>query len=105
MVHKLTDETFENEVLKSEKPVLVDFNASWCGPCRMMAPVIEEMSEQNTDVKFMSCDVDECQETAREYGVMSIPTIMIFKDGEESAPLIGAQPQNVLEDFIKRNTT
>ena len=102
MVNKITDSTFESEVIKASEPVLVDFNATWCGPCRMMAPVFEELSEEYSGVKFISCDVDECPETAQKYGVMSIPTMIMFKNGEPSDPVIGAQPKRNLEDFIGR---
>ena len=102
MVNKVTDATFESEVLKAEQPVLVDFNATWCGPCKMMAPVIDELSNEYTGVKFISCDVDECPESAQKYGIMSIPAVMMFKDGKESAPVVGAQPRKSLEGFIEK---
>lgn len=100
MVKKITDDIFESEVINAKEPVIVDFNATWCGPCKMMAPVFDELSEEYSSVKFISCDVDECPETAQKYGIMSIPTMMIFKNGEASAPVIGAQPRKNLEDFI-----
>ncbi len=100
MVKKVTDDVFKSEVLEAKEPVLVDFNATWCGPCKMMAPIFDELSEEYQNVKFISCDVDECPETAREYGIMSIPTMMMFKNGEPSAPVIGAQPKKNLTDLI-----
>ena len=102
MVKTVTDATFESEVINAGQPVLVDFNATWCGPCKMMAPVIDELSNEYTGVKFISCDVDECPETARKYGIMSIPTVMVFKDGKESDPVVGAQPRKSLESFIEK---
>ncbi len=100
MVKKVTDDVFKSEVLEAKEPVLVDFNATWCGPCKMMAPIFDELSEEYQNVKFISCDVDECPETAREYGIMSIPTMMMFKNGEPSDPVIGAQPKKNLTDLI-----
>jgi len=100
MVKKITDDVFKSEVLEAKEPVLVDFNATWCGPCKMMAPVFDELSEEYQNVKFISCDVDECPETAREYGIMSIPTMIMFKNGEPSDPVIGAQPKKNLTDLI-----
>ena len=100
MVKKVTDDVFKSEVLEAKEPVLVDFNATWCGPCKMMAPIFDELSEEYQNVKFISCDVDECPGTAREYGIMSIPTMMMFKNGEPSDPVIGAQPKKNLTDFI-----
>ena len=100
MVKKVTDDVFKSEVLEAKEPVLVDFNATWCGPCKMMAPIFDELSEEYQNVKFISCDVDECPETAREYGIMSIPTMMMFKNGKPSDPVIGAQPKKNLTDLI-----
>jgi len=100
MVKKITDDVFKSEVLEAKEPVLVDFNATWCGPCKMMAPIFDELSEEYQNVKFISCDVDECPETAREYGIMSIPTMIMFKNGEPSDPVIGAQPKKNLTDLI-----
>ena len=102
MVKKITDDTFKSEVIDAPQPVIVDFNATWCGPCRMMAPVFEELSESYEKVKFISCDVDECPGTAAKYGIMSIPTIMMFKDGESKESVVGAQPRKNLESFIEK---
>ncbi|SKC00688.1 thioredoxin [Lachnospiraceae bacterium] len=102
MVNQITEETFEAEVLKSSDPVLVDFYADWCGPCKMMAPVISELSEKfQTKMKFYKCNVDECQDIAQKYGVMSIPTVIIFKEGQPSEPIVGAQPRKKLESAIE----
>ena len=102
MVNKVSDATFNSEVLEAAGPVLVDFNATWCGPCKMMAPVFDELSETYKNVKFISCDVDECPESAQAYGIMSIPSMIMFKDGKPSDPVIGAQPKKNLEDFIEK---
>ena len=90
----LTADNFEEEVLKSEKTVLVDFWATWCGPCRMLAPVIEEISEENTDIKFCKIDVDEEPELAAEYGIQSIPTLIVFKDGKAVNKSVGVIPKD-----------
>ena len=79
---------FEKEVINSDKKVLVDFNASWCGPCRMLAPIVEEISERK-DIKVVSIDVDEEENLAQEYGVSSIPCLVVFKDGKEINRSIG----------------
>ena len=90
----LTADNFEEEVLKSEKTVLVDFWATWCGPCRMLAPVIEEISEENTDIKVCKIDVDEEPELAAEYGIQSIPTLIVFKDGKAVNKSVGVIPKD-----------
>lgn len=89
-----TDDTFESEVLKSDLPVLIDFWAVWCGPCRTVAPIVEEMaSEYEGKAKIGKLDVDENQQTAIKYGVRSIPTLLIFKGGVVKATIIGAVPK------------
>ena len=85
----VTNENFENEVLKSDKTVLADFWAAWCGPCQAFAPIIKEIAEERSDVKVVKIDVDANQELARKYKVMSIPTVIIFKNGEEVNRSIG----------------
>lgn len=97
VVH-VTDDNFEEQVLRSEKPVLVDFWAAWCGPCRMIAPVIEEIANDNWDkMKFVKLNVDENQKMPANYGVMSIPTLIVFEKGEVKKKLIGAMPKKKLE--------
>jgi thioredoxin 1 len=97
VVH-VTDDNFEEEVLRSEKPVLVDFWAAWCGPCRMIAPVIEELANDNWDkMKFVKLNVDENQKMPANYGVMSIPTLIVFEKGEVKKKLVGAMPKKKLE--------
>ncbi len=101
MVLEITDDMFEKEVLQSELPVLVDFWAPWCGPCRMVGPVVDSLSEKNGDkVKFCKMNVDENQRTAGKYMVMSIPTIMLFKAGEVADTSVGALPEEALQDKI-----
>ena|SRR3990172_7974322 len=96
---KLTDENFEDEVIKSDKPVLIDFWATWCGPCRMIAPIVEELAtEYEGKAKIGKLDVDSNQQTSIKYGVRSIPTLLIFKDGEVIETIIGAVPKkNIVE--------
>jgi len=100
-VGKVSDANFEAEVLKSASPVVVDFWAEWCGPCRMIGPVLEELSGTlGSKVKIVKLNVDESPITAGKYGIMSIPTLMIFKNGEMAARQIGAAPKQKLEQWI-----
>ncbi len=97
----LTQENFEQEVLQSQKPVLVDFWASWCGPCRMLAPVIEEIAEKNEDIKVGKVNVDEQPELAQKYGISSIPALYFFREGEVVHTSIGLQPRESIEAQLK----
>src|SRR5947199_4218628 len=98
MATNVTDTTFDHEVLQSEKPVLVDFWAEWCGPCHAVAPVLDKIAaEHEGDLKLVKVNIDEEQDLAVRYGVQSIPTMILFKDGEPAAAAIGAQPKGALE--------
>jgi thioredoxin 1 len=98
MAIAVTEATFEEEVLKSETAVLVDFWAEWCGPCHAVAPVLEKIVEERPDeLKLVKVNIDEEQELSQRYGVMSIPTMILFKDGEPAAAAVGAQPKSALE--------
>ena len=100
-VLKITAQTLEQEVLQSDKPVLVDFYADWCGPCKMMAPVIEEIAEEADDIKVGKLNIDNEMEIAQKYGVMSIPTLIVFKNGEEVKRDLGAKPKKAVLDMLK----
>ena len=100
-VGKVSDATFESEVLKATSPVVVDFWAEWCGPCRMIAPALEEIAGSlGEKVKIVKLNVDENPQTAAKYNIQSIPTLMIFKDGAMSSRQIGAAPKQKLEQWI-----
>ena len=100
-VIELTNDNFEHEVLKSDIPVLVDFWAPWCGPCKMMSPVVDEVAEEITDVKFCKLNTDEADELAFKSKVMSIPTLMLFKNGEKVKTSVGAISKAEVIDFVK----
>lgn len=101
MAKEITTANFETEVLKSEKPVLIDFWATWCGPCQTMGPVVDELSQELTDVKVGKVNVDEQMALAREYKVMSIPTFLVFKDGKVAERTLGVQEKSELEQLIR----
>ena len=101
MVDKVTDATFDQSVLKASGPVVVDFWAEWCGPCRMIGPALEEISNSlDGKVKILKLNVDENPATAAKYGVMSIPTLMLFKGGQLASRQVGAAPKQKLEQWI-----
>ena len=100
---QVTDSTFKQEVLESEAPVLVDFWAPWCGPCRMVAPVVDEISEQyDGQVKVVKVNTDENPSVASQYGIRSIPTLMIFKGGQRVDMVVGAVPKTTLANTLEK---
>lgn len=98
----VTDATFEEEVLKSEKPVMVDFWATWCGPCQMLGPIVEQVAGETEDIKICKMDVDENPATAMKYQIMSIPTMILYKYGQEVARNIGLVSKDELVQFISQ---
>jgi thioredoxin 1 len=99
-ISTVTDDAFAAEVLESERPVLVDFTAAWCPPCRVMKPVLAELAAERDDLRFVQLDVDAEQRTAAEYGVLSMPTFILFRDGREVQRLVGARPRRRLEEEL-----
>ncbi|HEY2604046.1 MAG TPA: thioredoxin [Thermoleophilaceae bacterium] len=97
----VTDNNFQAEVLESEVPVLVDFWAPWCGPCRIIAPSLEELNDEIENFRVVKLNVDENQQTAAQYDVMSIPTLIVFKNGQPAKKIIGAMPKKRLEQEIE----
>ena len=101
----ITDNSFETEVLKSAVPVLVDFWATWCGPCRALSPKLEELSgTYDGKVKFVKLDVDQNPETAGRFGIRGIPTVILFKNGQMVDQLVGNQPKDVIENVLKKHS-
>jgi thioredoxin 1 len=100
-VAEVNDTNFESEVLKSSEPVLVDFWAPWCGPCRQIAPLVEQLAGENTgSAKVLKLNVDDAPQAAQSYGVSSIPTLMVFKNGEVVDRFVGVQPKTRLQEAI-----
>ena len=100
-VINITLENFEAEVIKSEKTVLVDFWAPWCGPCRMLSPVVDEIGEERADIKVGKVNVDEQEELAMRFGIMSIPTLIVFKNGEPVKKTMGVQPKAAIIEMVE----
>lgn len=102
MATKFTGNTFEQEVLQNDKPVLVDFYADWCGPCKMMGPIVDQLAEELSDtIKIGKINIDDDEETALKYRVMSVPTFALFKDGNLVKTITGAMSKQALIDFIQ----
>ena len=97
----VTDNNFQAEVLESDTPVLVDFWAPWCGPCRIIAPSLEELNDEIDNLRVVKLNVDENQQTAAQYNVMSIPTLIVFKNGEPAKTIIGAMPKKRLQQELE----
>jgi len=100
-VIKIKEEEFEEKVLKSDKKVLVDFYADWCGPCKMLSPVIEKLAEEIDDISFVKINVDDAENIARSYGVMSIPSLFVFENGEVVKNSVGFKSMDELKEFIE----
>lgn len=100
---KINLNNYSDEVLKSEKPVLLDFYADWCGPCRMLSGEIEDFAEENEEYKICKLNVDEVSELAQLYGVLSIPTVVLMKDGKEVDRFVGGREKADIEDFVNAN--
>lgn len=97
---EVNKDNFKEEVLESDKKVLVDFNANWCGPCKMLRPILEEVAKKNDSVKFISVNIDDEDELAEDYNVSSIPCLVVFENGEEKARSIGLIPKEEVEKLI-----
>jgi thioredoxin len=102
-VLQITDQNFDEEIIKSDIPAMVDFWAEWCGPCKMVGPVVEELAkEYEGRIKIASMDVDVNRETPGKFGIRNIPTLLLFKDGELSQTIIGAHPKSHIEEELKK---
>ena len=97
----VTNSNFESEVLLSDKPVLVDFFAPWCGPCRMVSPLVDEIAVERDDIKVVKVNIDEQPQIASQYSVMSIPTLVVIKGGQVTNKAVGARPKNAILDLLK----
>lgn len=101
MIKEINSKTFENEVLKEKGTVLVDFNANWCGPCRMLKPILEQIASEKKQSKIVSVNIDDNSELASKYGVSSIPCLVIFKNGKEINRSVGLLPKENIEELLK----
>lgn len=103
MAIQITDATFDQEVVNCELPVMVDFGATWCGPCRMIAPYMDQLAEEYSGkAKVVKADVDECVELAAKFGIRNVPTVLIFKNGQVVEKHVGGAPKQVFEDKLKK---
>ena len=100
-VLEVNNENFEKEVLESEKPVLIDFFADWCGPCKMLSPIVEQIAEENEQIKVVKINIDNEQDLAVKYGIMSIPTLVVIKNGQESSRSVGLISKEEILELIK----
>ena len=100
-VIEITENEFEEKVLKNDKKVLVDFFADWCGPCRMLSPVVDEVAENINDIDFYKINVDNAEDISRKYGVMSIPNLILFENGEVKKNQVGFQNKDELKEFLE----
>lgn len=100
-VNKITKSNFDTEVMQSPKTVLLDFYADWCGPCRMVGPLVEEISEENSDILVGKINIDEEPDLASDFDVMSIPTLIVIKNGKVSQSVVGARPKSAILDMLK----
>ena len=103
MVTVITKDNFQAEVLEADKPVLIDFWAVWCGPCKMLSPVVDQIAEENADIKVCKVDVDEEGQLAQQFGIMSIPTLLVFKGGELVEKTVGVQPKDAILALVKKH--
>jgi thioredoxin 1 len=103
MLYNVTKENYQTEVLNSDKPVLIDFWAEWCGPCRMLSPSVEAIAEERTDIKVCKVNVDEQPELTDSFGINSIPVLFIIKNGNAVANLVGYNSKTIVEGFIDKN--
>ncbi len=102
-VHEVNDETFKSEVLEADKPVAVDMWAPWCGPCRFVTPIMEDLAEENEGkVKICKLNVDDAPETAQSYGITAIPSVILFSDGEEKERMVGVQKKHVYQEALDK---
>ena len=102
MITVITKDNFQSEVLQSDKPVLVDFWAAWCGPCRMLSPIVDEIADENPDVKVGKINVDDEPELAGQFGVMSIPTLLVFRDGKVAAQSVGVREKGFILKMLEK---